>query len=132
VKDVTGADHPVRHSCSLNQVFETLHVDARSRVRQAGGRGSQEPGGGPGQSTSRLTTSLTRRTISLSVNLLFDALCSFSLSQFEGDLSYVTKCKKCKTRSERPSKFLELELTMTVSRVAIRFKTRPKLDKRSS
>lgn len=36
--------------------------------------------------------------------------------QFEGGLSYTTECKGCKTKSDRPSKFLELELNMTVRR----------------
>lgn len=34
--------------------------------------------------------------------------------QFEGSLSWVTTCLNCKTRSERESKFLELELTLSV------------------
>lgn len=36
------------------------------------------------------------------------------LIQFEGSLTYGTKCHGCGNKSERDTKFLELEISLTV------------------
>lgn len=38
-----------------------------------------------------------------------------AIAQFEGQITYGTRCLKCGTESERSSSFLELEISLSVS-----------------